>query len=81
MRWIKQEGMLTGIPTKSTSLSHGKNNPQDQVIRVYLSHTRLYKHNHHPKHRAVVEHIFSLIKLCLHTIYDRKENNKFKALL
>ncbi|MHA1685350.1 MAG: hypothetical protein ACTSYD_02955 [Candidatus Heimdallarchaeaceae archaeon] len=62
-------GRDTVIPPKSNALL---DTPLlGPIVRAHHLYTYLYRHNHHPKYRSSVEHVFGLIKLYLPPILDR----------
>jgi len=81
MGWIKQEGMRPDVPPKENAVDHGTTSPHDRIVRTYTAYPGLIRHINHSERRAIVEHVFGLIKLRPLTINDRKLDNKLKTLL
>ncbi|MHA1852873.1 MAG: hypothetical protein ACTSUF_05105 [Candidatus Heimdallarchaeaceae archaeon] len=41
------------------------------IVRAHRLYPGLYKHNHHPDYRSIVEHVFFLLQLSFPPILDR----------
>ena len=62
-------------------MDHGTDSVMDKLVRLQRKHPTIWRKNYRPQQRAIVEHVFGLVKQQLPTVRGRSEKSRRKDFI